>query len=165
MPRKVMHYDWIYQTLREGLWQTIEPSERQLRIIAAVRRELDGLTEFEREFVELFWFEGRSIAAISTLTGKPVYKLEGLCKRIIRKLKNRLSGFVESEFGLKHSVGSQCLICKHPRRDEIDRMILAKKPHQTYSSIIKTLKQDYGIIIKTPQIIIGHKKYHIREDS
>ena len=165
MPKKVMHYDWIYLTLREGIWQNGEQSERQKRIVAAVRTELDKLTEAERDFIEMFWFEGRSMAEISAVTGKPVYKLEGLNKRIIRKLKNRLAEFVESEFGLKHEVGSKCPICRHPRRDEIDRMILAKKPHQTFSSIITVLKRDYGIIIKTPQIIIGHRKYHIREEA
>jgi len=59
MPKKIVHYNWIYLTLREGIWQNSEASEKQKRIITAVRAELDRLTETEREFVEMFWFEGR----------------------------------------------------------------------------------------------------------
>ena len=163
MPKKIVHYNWIYLTLREGIWQNSEASEKQKRIIKAVRTEIDRLSEIEREFVEMFWFEGRSLADIARVTGKQVYKLEGLSKRINRKLKNRLAGFVDSEFGLKAETGAKCLICNHPQRAKIDRMILAKKPQQTYKQIITTLKEEYGIIIKTPQMIIGHRKYHILE--
>lgn len=164
MPKKVVHYNWIYQTLREGIWQNVEATEKQKRVIAAVQSEIAKLTELEQEFIRMYWFEGMSTAQISDLLGKKVYKLEGMSRRIQRKLKNRLSEFVSREFDVESGSSKKCLICSSQYRAQIDQMLKSKKPEQTYKHIIKTLKNDFGITVKTPQIIIGHQKYHIWED-
>jgi DNA-binding CsgD family transcriptional regulator len=164
MARKIVHYDWIYETLRPSLWQQHESDPRQERVREAVQRELERLTFDEREFVELYWFQGKSTQEIGELLGRKPYKLEGLNKRIIRKLRNRLAEFVRKEFELEIEAEYDCGICEHKRRREIDKILLAKKPEETYRRIIGILKNEFGISIKTPQVIIGHIKYHTKEE-
>jgi hypothetical protein len=40
-------------------------------------------------------------------------------------------------------------------------LIQAKKEKETYKSLIRIFKEKYGLKIKTPQVIIGHKKKHM----
>jgi hypothetical protein len=164
MPRKIIHQNWIYQTDRSGIWQKETSSPRQERIRQAVREELARLPYNEREFVELYWFQRKSLGEIASLLGKKPYKLECLNRRIQRKLKSRLTDFVNLEFGLKLQKSTGCIICAHPSRHEIDELLQSKKPEETFRKYIKILKSDFGIRVRTPQIIIGHIKYHIRED-
>lgn len=164
MPRKIIHQDWIYQTDRPGIWDRKTSSPRQERIRKAVREAISKLPFNEREFVELFWFQGRSMTEIAALLGKKPYKLECLNKRIQRKLKTRLTDFVNAEFGLKIKKNPDCIICGHPCRPEIDNLLKSKKPEETFKRIISALRSDFGIKIRTPQVIIGHMKYHIREE-
>jgi DNA-binding CsgD family transcriptional regulator len=164
MPRKIIHQNWIYETGHTGSWEKNCPTPRQGRIRHAVQKEVAGLSFREREFIELYWFQGRSIAEIAVLLGRKPYKLECLNRRIQRKLKSRLTDFVNSEFGLNLEKNPNCIICKHPRRDRIDILLEGKKPRETFKRIIQVLKTDFGIKIRTPQIIIGHMKYHMREE-
>ena len=164
MPRRVVHHNWVYQTLRPGLWSEGHESERQKRIRIAVRRELEKLPEDEREFIELYWFEGESIPEIAKLLGKKPYKLESLNKRIIRKLKNRLARFVKNEFKLDSRIRKKCPICDHPEIARINEILRSKKPEETYRSVIRILCEEFGINIKTPQTIIGHIRYHTGEE-
>jgi hypothetical protein len=166
MPRRVVHHNWVYRTLRAGLWDEIDvTTERQGRIREAVRQELGKLPDFEREFIDLYWFQGRPTSEIARLLGKKQYKLEGLKRRILRKLKNRLTGFVREEFRLSDDKRGKCPICSHSELGKINNELRAKKPHETWRRLIRLLKIDYGVDIKTPQVIIGHLKYHIREET
>lgn len=164
MARRIVHYDWIYETLRPSIWQQHESDPRQERIREAVRKELERLSFDEREFVELYWFQGKSTYEIGELLGRKPYKLEGLNKRIIRKLRNRLAGFVKNEFRLEIEREYGCPLCDHKRQREIDEILLGKKPEETYRRIIGILRNEFGIKIKTPQVIIGHIKYHTKEE-
>ncbi len=166
MPRRVVHHNWVYRTLRAGLWDEIEViTERQRRIREAVRKELAKLPDFEREFIDLYWFQGRPTSEIAKLLGRKQYKLEGLKRRILRKLKNELTGFVREEFRLSVDKRKKCPICCHPELEKINRELKTKKPHETWRRYIRLLKNDYGINVKTPQVIIGHLKYHIMEEK
>lgn len=164
MPRKIIHQDWVYLTDRPGIWERKTSSSRQERVRRAVREEVAKLAYHEREFVELFWFQGRSMSEIAALLGKKPYKLECLNRRILRKLKSRLTDFVNAEFGLKVRKNPGCILCSHPQRVEIDALLKSKRPEETFRRIISTLQSDFGIRVRTPQIIIGHMKYHIREE-
>ncbi len=164
MPRKIINQNWIYLRDSRPIWKKGDSSPRQKRIRQAVHRELEKLPFHEKEFIELYWFQGRSICEIAALLGKKPYKLECLNRRIQRKLKSRLMDFVNSEFGLDITKSSRCIICNHADRKEIDILLKSKAPEETFKRIIKILKNEYGIKIRTPQIIIGHIKYHIREE-
>ena len=165
MPGKLIFLDWIYDVGRTNVFGPHEQSQLQKEIIEKVREAVERLSFKEREFIQMYWFEGKSLKELSELFGKKEHKLDGLNRRIMKKLKRILSGYVAERFGIVESNKPSCVICSHPKRSEIDRILLAKKPHETFRTIYRKLKEKYGIKISTPQTLIGHIKYHIKSEE
>jgi hypothetical protein len=160
MPGKLVYLDWIYEVARKGVFGPHEKSDVQKEIIGRVRDAVDKLSPVEREFVQMYWFEGRSLKEVSELLGKRLHNLDGINRRVLRKLKRILSEYVAARFGIIEPNNSDCIICNHPDRREIDRLLIAKKPDETYRPIYRQLRSRFGLRISTPQILIGHIKYH-----
>lgn len=133
------------------------------RIIDAVTQAVDSLEQDEADFIRRFHYQGMGYREISRLTGRAIYRLEVLHQRALRKLKVRLPALLEGCCNLPTDPISDCPICAHPALDTINALILSKKEKETWKRIIQTLKNKYGLIIKTPQRLIGHKKYHMIE--
>ncbi|UCC45016.1 MAG: sigma-70 family RNA polymerase sigma factor [Candidatus Zixiibacteriota bacterium] len=177
--KKVVCLDWVVEmgrgprTDRNGSRKYLDetaksPEEiqgearRQEFIQAEVREALASLVEDEREFVELFHFSGLSYAEISEKSGRPVYRLEALHKRALKKLRRELAPLVEKLYDFEPDGSStrECIICNSPFRPEIDLLIKYKEDSETWRGIIRELRKKYGIRIRTPQTLIGHQKYH-----
>jgi RNA polymerase sigma factor (sigma-70 family) len=133
-----------------------------------VREAMERLSPLERQFVEYFYFEDKSYREISVLLNKSIHRLEGIHHRALGKLKMLLSNYVKTRFKLTlpeqtdlKAQTSCCIICKSPFRQELDKLIQAKKEKETYKSLIRIFKKKYGLEIKTPQVIIGHRKKHM----
>ncbi len=132
-----------------------------------VREAVGKLSSLEGQFVEYFYFECKSYRDISLILNKKIHKLERIHRRALAKLKMLLSDYVKTRFKLDLpeeadlDTRSQCMICKSPFRRELDKLIKAKKKEQTYRSLIGIFKEKYGLEIKTPQVIIGHKNKHM----
>jgi RNA polymerase sigma factor (sigma-70 family) len=126
-----------------------------------VRKAIAKLLPEERQFVQLFYFEFKSYREISRKLKRKIHKLERIHQRALDKLRILLTDFVEARFGLKIPQKVDCIICKSPFRRELDELIRNKREDETYSRLISIFKQKYGIKIKTPQVIIGHKKKHM----
>lgn len=128
---------------------------------------MEKLTPLERQFVEYFYFEYKSYQEISLILNKKIHKLERIHNRALSKLKMLLSDYVKTRFKLNLpqetdlKMHSHCIICKSPFRQELDELIKAKKEEETYKSLIGIFKEKYGLEIKTPQVIIGHKRKHM----
>jgi len=165
MPGRLVFLNWIYDVGRISLFSPKKQSRLQKEIIEKVRDTVDKLPSREREFVQLYWFEGRSMAELSELFGKKPYRLESLNKRILQKLKRRLSEYVACQFGIADDAIPACIICDHPRRIEIDDLLLSKRPEETFRPIYRKLKEEFGLTISTPQILIGHIKYHLQKED
>jgi hypothetical protein len=166
MAGRIVFLDWIYEVGSQNVFGQQGKSELQKEIIARVREAVNSLPVNERDFISMYWFEGRSIRELSELLGKKPHKLDGMNRRIIRKLKLKLAEYVSERFGVVEKEQTSCIICAHPERDEIDGILLAKKPDQTFRPIYKLLSEQFGLKISTPQVLIGHMKYHINsEDS
>ena len=165
---RLLYRDWIVELGRDPHLIELNrfsniPDPPSQRIVDAVRAALTRLSETERQFVELYFFRGLSLKETARVMNRRSTRMPGLCNRAIAKLKKELASFVKSEFGIETESGRSCPLCNSPRRTEIDRLILAKLKRETWSRIIKTLKNDFGIKITTPQVLIGHRKYHIKE--
>jgi len=180
MPSKLVYQDWIvalaaltpkgekwrHEWLTAGKDCDIEnihspQSEKRSRLIEkAVRKALAELTSDEQEILELFYFMGESYRSISERSGREVSKLDSLCNRALKKLRKRLTQFAEDTFGISSQQFSNCPLCQSPRRREIDILIHNKPSDSTWREIIKELRADFGIVIRAPQILIGHEKYH-----
>lgn len=137
--------------------------EKRVEIIRLrVSEALERLGEEEKEFVERFYYIGQGYREISEKSGRPVYKLEAVHKRALRKLRKELAPLVRELYQLEVEGrdGNSCPLCRSPFRKEIDRLISGRDRQGTWRPVIQVLKERYGIIIKTPQILVGHEKYH-----
>ena len=125
-----------------------------------VRKALEKLTDNEREFITLFYYQGKTYREISRQSGISIYRLESLHRRALKRLKRELRSFVEKRYGITIETESSCPICKSPYREEIDKLINSRNPRDTWKTVIQEIKERYNLIIKTPQLLIGHEKYH-----
>lgn len=126
----------------------------------AVEVALEQLSDEEREFVVRFYIMGESYRQMSEKTNQAIYKLEATNKRVVRRLKALLGGFVKQRFGLAQSQSLGCPICESIHRKEIDDLIARRDPASTWRPIMQTLREKYQIKIHSPQRLIGHEKYH-----
>jgi len=165
MSSRVVYLDWVYEISRKNLFDTGERNKLEKEIIEEVNRAISKLPKSDREFVQLYWFEGRSVDELASIFGKRRHNIESLNKRILRKLKYHLAGYVRERFGIDVDSGEDCIICNHPQREEIDKLLLAKKESETFRPIYRKLRERFGIVVSTPQILIGHMKYHIQKEE
>ena len=145
----------------QDLSESTRKSEISESINREVRKAVEKLSFEEKQFVELFYFEFKSYQEIARIIKKKVYKLERIHRRALGKLKILLADFVKECFKLEISRKTDCIICNSPFRPELDKLIRNKKEEETYAHLIRIFKRKYGIDIKTPQAIIGHKKKHM----
>lgn len=125
-----------------------------------VRRAIESLADEEMEFVIRFYFMGQAYHEISEKSGRASHKLEALHKRAIRKLKSCLKSLVKRRFGLKAKKGKYCPLCGSPHRAAINEIITNRSESVTWRPILKEIYEQFGLKIKSPQVLIGHQKYH-----
>ncbi len=142
-----------------------EPITPNPKIIKVVREALDKLTEKERNFIERYYFKGESLQEIAKSTKLNKTRLTAIHLRAIRKLRKYLDPFVQQEFGITTEHDHICPICMSPHLKEINRVIGNKRKEETWKNIIKILKTEFNLQIKSPQILIGHQKYHIQKSG
>jgi IS30 family transposase len=164
-PRKLTYQNWIveigFDPGRKGDISVGADRPRNERIIAAVREAVARLSPLEREFIERYYFCGQSCASIASALNKKEKRIEAIRRQAVIKLRKYLAGFVRKQFRIEVETGPDCPICNSPCKAEIDRLIKNKKKKETWKKIIKMLKEDYSVIIRTPQILISHQKYHM----
>lgn len=129
-------------------------------VAEAVERAIETLTEQEKFFIIRFYYMGQGYAEMSRLSGRAKHRLAAIHRRAIRKLRTRLAEFVRGRFRVEMETGRDCVICQSPFRSEIDAVIAGRDRTRTWRAVIKVLKNRYSLTIKSPQILIGHEKYH-----
>jgi len=164
MAGKLVFLDWIYDVSATNVFRDNGDKELEREIREEVRRAIAALPEVDREFIQLYWFEGQSIAEIAKRFNKHPHNIEGYSQRILRKLRRLLADFVASRFGVE-TVREPCLICCHPHRLEIEEILRGKRPEETFKRIYRELAKRFGLRITTPQILIGHMKYHMLKEE
>ncbi len=132
------------------------------QVVAAVRKALEKLEPFEQDFIESYYFQGKTYREIANIQNRRISRIEGLHRRSLAKLKKQLARFVKERFDIDAEIGMDCIICSSDHKVKIDKLIRAKKKQETWKNIIKILKEKYQIQVKTPQVLIGHQKYHLK---
>lgn len=145
----------------EAVRQRLTDQKNTDVIRCAVQKALKKLDEEEREFITQFYFIGKTYRQISEQSGRPIHKLEALHKRTLKKLKRELSSFVQDRFGIEPRLEGKCPICRSPFRSQINRLIAERDKTDTWKPIIKTLRERYSLKITSPQVLVGHEKYHM----
>jgi len=169
---RIRYLNWateLYDCLDEEIERTAlaEPCDEGNQEVAheqtnqRVREAIGKLSPLERKFIEYFYFEYKSYQEISQILNKKIHKLERIHYRALDKLKMLLSNYVKTRFKLHLTEETSCMICKSPFRKELDKLIRAKKKEETYKRLMKVFHGKYGLEVKTPQVIIGHKKKHM----
>lgn len=135
------------------------------KLQAAVQKALAKLSDDEEEFIRQFYFMGISYRIISEKSGRAIYRLEAIHRRALKKLRKELSDFVERRFNLKMGQtqadkGATCLICNSTAREEIDRLISGRNKEASWTAVIREIRSKFGLKIRSPQLLIGHEKYH-----
>ena len=133
---------------------------RTMIIEQAVKSALAKLNDDEREFIIRFHFMGEKYIEIAEKSDRELYRLVSLHTRAVKKLKRYLKHFVKEQFQVAIQDTSNCLICNSTFRIEIDKLIRKRTKKSTWKHIIQQLDQSYNIKIRSPQILIGHEKYH-----
>jgi len=134
--------------------------KRRDQIRRAVTEALEQLTDDEREFVERYYFMGRSYREIAELSGRAPHRLEALHQRALKKLQKELMPLVKQLYDLVPATNNDCPICASPAREEIDRLIESRDRSGTWRPVMKQIREEFNIGIVTPQTLIGHEKYH-----
>lgn len=159
--RRVIINDWLVRERSLGLSYGGD-SAGASEIDHRVQEALAGLDEDEREFIVQFYFMGRQERQIAEATGRRVGSVQSLHKRAMRKLRRALRRFVRERFGIE-AVGpfGRCPLCESEFSEEIDRLILARDRTATWRPVMRVIAERYGIMVSSPQVLIGHERYHI----
>lgn len=136
------------------------PEGRLGRIETAVTAALYELDDIERELIRHVYYSGRSIAELARQTGRAPHRLDAQLARIMRKLEKKLRSFVQNEFGIGDGGKPPCPICASPYRAAIDALIAGRDTRATWRPILKILRDQYGLALRSPQTLVGHEKYH-----
>ena len=171
--RKILYRGWITEQghgpdgrAHSAATSGADPcsDERELRADALpdlVDRAIASLDDDEREFIRRFYFMGLSYFELAVRMGRPRHRLDALHRRARTKIRHFLAPFAGAGRAEK-STQPNCAICRSPHRAEIDRIIAARPPDSTWKPVIAALRIRFGLVIRSPQTIIGHEKYHPR---
>ncbi len=162
-----IHYaDWLVDESADRIWamdQTDSSSiQARSRRAHAVQAAIALLPETEQLVVRLFYFEGRTSQQIAEQLGLDGETIEKVRQRAMRRLREKLRKFAETEFGISVQ-GPKCEICRSPKRSEIEALLLRRQPGEPCREIMRTLKELYGIHILSASTIVSHCKYHQRK--
>ncbi|MCK4632892.1 MAG: sigma-70 family RNA polymerase sigma factor [candidate division Zixibacteria bacterium] len=141
--------------------RVLPPDAAKVELVRqVVESALESLSSDEREFVVRFHYMGQSYRRISEESGRAIYKLAALHNRALRKLKAGLAPFVRQHYAIKDESDMDCMLCRSPYREEIDRIIDSRDPESTWRPVIRQLRERFDIRIGSPQLLIGHARYH-----
>jgi len=162
--RRLIYQNWIVKlgfdpTLKWN--QVSKPTPANKRIVRTVNEALLLLDKSETDFIRDFYFQGKTYRTLSEETGRAVYRLESLHQGALSKLRRYLANRLGDDLPEDCQPKPVCPLCRHERREEIDRLIASKSRRETWRRIIRQLKEDFNIEITTPQRLIGHFKYHM----
>jgi hypothetical protein len=164
--RRICYRNWIVEIGRDpqnaDFQREIESAPPNPIIVAGVRRAIERLSAQEREFIQLYYFEGRDGEEVSTIMLLPGRRFETLQRRVMKRLRTYLRQELEGRFGTENpDTTPGCPICRHVKRKEIDHLLKAKSPNETWRKVIRILRDRYGLRGICPQRIIGHMTYHL----
>lgn len=169
--KRLIYQNWLVDLARNSSqvsldeystnWLTDDSGDKRRELIErAVRSALETIPVEERELVERVHFMGESIPSIAKRSGHRVHRLEAMHLRALRGLKKALSGFAAEKLSIVAGQFRLCPLCNSRWRIEIDRVIDRKRPEETWREVIRIIYERFSIRVRTPQTIIGHRKYH-----
>ncbi len=130
-------------------------------VIAAVRAAVSRLDPDQQDLIYQVYVLGRTLPDLADTTGLPHARLAVMHRRVKRRLCSLLAAFVNQRFGLDVGESVGCPICRHPGRGDIDRIIAAKRPDQSWRPIMRAIREQTALDLRSPHALIGHARYHL----
>jgi hypothetical protein len=135
--------------------------KRRLRSVQeAVRHAVTELPATERRVIERHFFDGGSLAHIADETGLSLVRIQVLRRRALGRLRERLTLFVQTTYGLGATVRPDCPVCRAPWRQTAEELLDEKTPDMTWGMLARRLERAVGWTPSTVQILIGHQRNH-----
>ena len=128
----------------------------------AVQNALKALTVDEKELIIRLYYMGRTYREISEKSGKTISMLEAIKTRAFKKLKKELTQFVSEQYGLKPEFETNCIICNSEHCHLINQIIVNRDKKEIWKPVIDQIMNKFEIKIRSPQLLIGHEKYHAK---
>jgi len=145
---------------KKGKESGVSPELERVQLIETrVQQAMRKLTSDEREIVERIHYMGQTCREISEKSGRSVPRLESLHGRAMKRLRKELRPLVKELYGIEPP-SPRCVICRSPLREEIDRMLEEHDVRRSWRTVMQRLRDEYGVRLRTPHTLIGHKKYH-----
>jgi hypothetical protein len=130
--------------------------------LESVRQEVSGLSDNHRQVIIMYYFESREITAIAIELHLNENDVRKLLREGLGQLKHRLTDLVQKRWPDRFAALKPCPICSHPRRRQIDKLLEARKPTDSWGKVNRAVRQKFGCTFNPPSVIINHLKYHIK---
>jgi hypothetical protein len=137
-----------------------EARQRDEYVREQVSKAISRLPETQRELVQRLYNMGETCREIAEKSGRAVYRVEALHRRALKRLRKELQPLVKELYGIGSRTPPTCAICASPNRPGIDAIIRNRDRKKSWRPVIKRLREDFGLRIRSPQRLIGHEKYH-----
>ncbi|MDH3889883.1 MAG: hypothetical protein OEV49_02265 [candidate division Zixibacteria bacterium] len=165
---RIVYQNWIVDLGRDPETQCqasdsidADQSDRRAeQICQTVDVALYRLDDEEREFIIRFHYMGESYRQISDKSGRPVHKLEALHKRSLKKLRRLLAPLADEVFGLRAGQEQACPVCNSKYLVQLNEIIRNRDRRQTWKPVLNLFRTKYNLTISSPQLLVGHEKYH-----
>jgi hypothetical protein len=136
------------------------PELDQLR--ESVNEAIKALPEDQQTIIRMYYFERASLKQIIAETGYTERKAIRAFAIAKTALKHSLAEIVKKRWPACKVKSSKCPICDHPRRTEIDSIILQKPKSQNWRQFNQMLFMEFGFTVNPPSLIKYHIQYHQR---
>jgi len=165
---RILYQNWIVE---RGLdphsdWPLQDPEnqgrigERSEQIRAAVQCALGQLEDEERELIVRHHIMGESIRRIARQSGRDIHRVESLHHSGMGKLRKMLAPMVKELFGVETAKREDCPVCSSAHFRQLERIIRDRDRRQTWQPIMRLFRRRYNLVIKCPQVLVGHERYH-----
>jgi hypothetical protein len=163
---RIIYQDWIVELGRDPslTWEESyrSPKNYNLELVKAVNQAINGLQPDEALFIRQFYMQGMGYREIAAWTGRTIRRLETIHKVALKKLKCQLYEMMRKKYNLTYQADTDCPLCNNPHIEAINSLVASKDDQETWSRILGTLGERFGIKNLSPSRIKGHIKYHIR---
>jgi hypothetical protein len=131
-------------------------------LVDVVDKAISKLPDHLRQLTVQKISMGMSAQQIADINGQTKKQVVAALYEAKRLLKTHLSDFVLKRWNIK--VRGRCRICEHPKRNIIEKMLLAKRRSETWGSFNKRLRERIGERFTPPKILIAHCN-HIKNEN
>jgi hypothetical protein len=137
--------------------KAVSGSEPDPELVEAVDKALLRLDPDLRRLIRERYFEGLTVGEISERNNLPEPQAIAGIYEAKRRLKVLLADFVRKRWGIE--VTGVCSICSHPRKEEIENALRARKSTESWGSTCRKIEQLIEERIQPPQVLKAHIRH------